>query len=72
MGYCILGQVRTMMKSLMCKSKWRMVENILSRVLMMPCAVFLRDLLSSARSISMLNSGRGIVDGLCDALLQFW
>ena len=45
-----------------------MVENILKRVLMMPCEVFLRYHLRSARNIDMLISGRGIVDGLGDAL----
>ena len=35
---------------------------------MMPCAVFLRDHLSSARSIALFVSGRGIVCGLGDVL----
>ena len=35
---------------------------------MMPCAVFLRDHLRSAKSIALLGSGRGIVDGLGDTL----
>ena len=34
----------------------------------MPCAVFLRAHLRSARSISLLGSGRGKVDGLGDSI----
>ena len=56
--------MKTMMRSVMCKSNLRTGENILRRVLMMPCAVFLRSHLGSARSIAMLGSGRGRVDGL--------
>ena len=68
MGYWIAGQVRTMMRSVMQKSDLRMGENILRRVLMMPCEVFFRDHLRSARSIALLGSGRGVVDGLGDTI----
>ena len=68
MGYWIVVQVRTMVRSVMCKSTLRMGENILSRVLMMPCAVFLRSYLKGARSIDLLCSGRNRVDGIMDAL----
>ena len=68
MGYWIAGQVRTMMRSVMQKSDFRMGENILRRVLVIPCVVFFRDHLRSVRSIFLLGSGRGRVDGLGDAL----
>ena len=68
MGYWITGQVRTMMRSLMRNSNLRIGERILSRVLMIPCSVFLRSHLRSASSIAMIGSGRGRVDGLGDAL----
>ena len=68
MGYWIAGQARTMMRSVMCKSNLRMGENILWRVLMMPCAVLLRYHLRIDRSIALLGSGRGRVDGLGDEL----
>ena len=42
MGYWIAGQVRTRMMSVMCKINFRMGENILRRVLVIPFAVFLR------------------------------
>ena len=35
---------------------------------MMPCAVFLRDHLSSNRKIDLLGSGRGRLDGLGGAI----
>ena len=35
---------------------------------MMPCVVFLRSHLRISRSISLIGSGRGGVDGLGDAL----
>ena len=63
-GYWIWGQVMTMMRSLMCQSNFRMGSNILRRILIIPCAVLLRSHLMSARSISLLGSGRGRVDGL--------
>ena len=66
MGYCISVQVRTMMRSVMCKSSLRMGENILRRFLMMPYAVLLSSHLSTDRSISLLGSDRGRVDGIGD------
>ena len=68
MGYWIAGQVSAMMRSVMCKSNLRMGENILRRVLMMLCAVFFRAHLRSARSIALLGSGRGVVDGPGDTI----
>ena len=68
MGYCIASQVRTMTRSIMCKSNLRMGENILRRVFMIPCVVLLREHFRSVRSIAMLGSGRGIVDDIGDAL----
>ena len=68
MGYCIEIHVRTMVRSVMCKSNLRMGENILSRILMMLCVVLLRSHLRSSRSINMLGSGMGRVDGLGYAL----
>ena len=68
MGYWILVQVRTMMRSARCKINLRMRENILRRVLMIPRTVFLRALLRIFRSIDLIGSGGGRVDGLGDAL----
>ena len=50
------------------KSNVSMGEKILTRFLMMPCAVFFRNHLRSASSIALFVSGWGIVDGLGDAL----
>ena len=72
MGYWIAVQVRNMMMSVMCKSNLRMRENILRRVLMMTCVVFLRDNLRSTSTIALLVSGRGRVYGLGDAFQKFW
>ena len=52
------------MRSVMCKIDLRLRENILRRVLMMPCVVFLRDHLTSARRISLIIICRGRVYGL--------
>ena len=68
MGHCIAGQGRNIMRSVMCKSNLSMGENILRRVLMILCAVFLRDHLRSSRSIVLIGIGRGVVDGLGDTL----
>ena len=68
MGYWISGQVSTVIRSVMCEIHFRMRENILKRVLMMPCAVFLRSHLMGARIIALLGSGRGTVDGRGDSL----
>ena len=56
------------MSSVMCKINFRVGENILRRVLIMPCVVFLRDHLMSARVIALIGSGRGRFDDLGDAL----
>ena len=68
MGYWMVGQVRTIMSSVMCKINLRVGENILRRVIMIPCAVFFRAHLRSARSIALLDSVRGRVGGLVDAI----
>ena len=49
-------------------SKVRMDNMILSRVLVIPCEVFLRDHLVNIRRISLLGSARGVVGVLEDAL----
>ena len=72
MGYCILGQVGTMMRSVVCNFNLRVEENILRRFLMMPCALLLRYHLRSAIIIALVDSGRGTVDGLVGALWHFW
>ena len=64
----IAGQGRKIMRNVMCKSNLSMGENILRRVLMIPCAVFLREQLRSSRSIVMLGIGRGVVYGIGDTL----
>ena len=61
-------QVKTMMSSVMYKSKFRMVKMILRRVLVIPCEMFLRSHLRNTRSIALLGSGRGRVCGLYGAL----
>ena len=48
----------------MYKSKFSIGNMILRRVLMILCEVFLPDHLSNNRRISLIGSGRGIVDGL--------
>ena len=68
MKYWITGQVRTIMSSVMCKSKFSMGEKIIMRFLMMPCEVSLRAQFRSARRIAMLGSSRVIVDVLGGAL----
>ena len=72
MGYWIAVQDRTMIRSVMCNLILGMVENILSRVIMMSCVVLLRAHLRSARSIAIIGSVRGIFDGLGDSLWRFW
>ena len=72
MGYWVSVQVSTIMSSVMYKSKYRMGDMILRRVLMIPYRIFLRGHLRNTRSTDMLGDGRGIVDGLGDALLQLW
>ena len=67
-GYWMAGQVRTMMSSVMYKSKLKMGEKILRRVLMMPCEMFLREHLSNTRIIDLIGNVRGRVDGLGDTL----
>ena len=68
MGYCMSGQVRTMMSSVMYNSKLNMGKKSLSRFLMMPCEMLLRSHLRNTRRIYLLGSGRGRVSGLGYAL----
>ena len=65
--YWVVGQVRTMMISLMNKSKLNMGE-IFKSFLMMPCEMFLRANFSNARSISLISIVRGRFGGLGDVL----
>ena len=64
MGHWIVGHVRTMMRSVIFQSNFSMGECILRRVLMVPCAVLLRDRVMSSRIIALLGSVRGRVDCL--------
>ena len=57
-----------MVRSVMCKSILRMGEIFLRAFRMIPCAVFFRAHLRSARSIALIGSVRGRVDVLGDAL----
>ena len=66
-GHWMAGQVCTIMSIVMYKSKLRM-KKIALRILMIICEFFLRGHLRSERSIDLLGSVRGIVNGLEDAL----
>ena len=68
MGHWIVGQVRTMMRSVIFQSNFSMGECILRRVLMVPCAVLLRYRVMSSRSIALLGSVRGGVNCLGGAV----
>ena len=68
MGYWVAGHVRTMMISVMYKSKSRMGDMTLRRFLMIKCEMFLRENLRSTSRTALLSSGRGIVYGLGDEL----
>ena len=68
MGYWVVSQVRTMMSSVMYKSKFRMRYMILRKVLVITCEMFLGDHLRNTRIIDLLGSGRGIFGGLGDEL----
>ena len=68
MGYCIAGQVKTMMRSVMCKSNLRIGKNILMGILMITCEMFLRNHLMSARIIALIDSSRGRFDSLGDSI----
>ena len=54
--------------SIIYKSKLIMGYMTLSRVLIIPCEIFLRAHLITTRIIYLLGSSRSIVDGLGDAL----
>ena len=66
MGYCVAGQARTTMNSIMYKSNSRMINMILRMVLMIPCDMFLRDHLKNTRRIYLFGSVKGRVDDLGD------
>ena len=68
MGYWMTVQVRTMISSLMYKSKFSMGNIILGRVLMITCKMFLRTHLRNTSSIAMIVSVRGRVGSLGDSL----
>ena len=68
MGYWVSYQLRTMMSSVMYKSKFRMRVMILRRVLVVFCEMFFRVHSRNIGSIFLLGSGRGRVDGLGGAL----
>ena len=67
MGYWMMGLVRTITISLMCKSKLKMGENIFRRVLRIPYEMFLRYHLKDARTITLLVSVQGRFGGLGDS-----
>ena len=72
MGYWVAIQVSTMRSNFMLKSKFRMGDMNLRKVLIISCGVLLRDHLRNTRNISLLVSGRGIFDDLGCAILQLW
>ena len=56
------------MTSVMCKINLRLGEKILRGVIMIPCAVFLRDYSRSDKSIALFRSGMGRDDDIGDEL----
>ena len=56
------------MSSAMYKSKFRVGDMVLGRILMVPFEMFLRNHLRNTISISLLGSGIGRADGLGGAL----
>ena len=68
MAYWVAVQVRTTMFSVMYKSKFRMRDTNLRRVLIIPCEMFLRYHLSNTRSIATIFNVRGRVDDIGYAL----
>ena len=68
MEYWMAGQVRTMLISVMQKSKLWVGRIILRRVLMTLCEMLFRDHFRNTSIIAMLGSGRGRVGGLGDVL----
>ena len=68
MGYWVDVQVRTIMISVMYKSKFRMRGITLSRFIIIPFVIFLRGHLRDTRIISLLGSGRDKFDGIGDEL----
>ena len=70
MGYWVEVHMRTMRTSAMYKNILIIGETTLWRVLMITCDMFLSYYLRSTRSIDMLRSSRGIVDGHRDSIWQ--
>ena len=70
MGYWVVGQVRTMISSVMYNSRFRMGNMILRRVLVIPCEMFLSRHLRNTGRIALLGNIRDRVGGLGDALCQ--
>ena len=70
--YWMEVQVRTMMSIFMYERNFRISNTMLSRVLTIPCEIFLRKHLRHTRRIALLVSGRGRVGGLGDELRHLW
>ena len=68
MGYCMAVQVRTMISIVMYKSKFRVGDMILRRVLVMLFEIFFRTHLINISIVALLGICRGRVGGLGDAL----
>ena len=72
MGYWVADQVSTMKSSVIYKSKFRIGDITLRRVLIIPCEIFLKSHLRSTRRIDWIDSGRGRADVCGEEYLQFW
>ena len=68
MGYCVAGQVSTMMSIVMYKINFRLGYMILSRFFVILCEMFLRAHMSNNSIISLIVSAVCIFDGLGGAL----
>ena len=72
MGYCMEGQLSTMVSSVMYNSKFNMEGGreggVFIRFPMMPCKSFLRDHLRNFSIIDLFVSDGGRVGGLVDSL----
>ena len=64
------GCARTMRISFMYKSKFRIGDMNLWRVLIIPSEMFLIEQFRNTKIISLLGSVRGRVDGIGDSLCQ--
>ena len=68
MRYWGAGHMRTMRSIVIYKSKSRIGDTTLWKVLMIPCEIFLRDHLRSTSGIYLVGSGRVRSDGCVDAI----